>query len=168
MAGWNIATGTLTGTATGAMAGGMTGGVYGAIAGAGAGMATSLAGGFMDYGMLKDRQAEQKDLTSDMFRYQLGNIKALPDTITKVTPLTFNNKIFPFIEVYECTDEEKTLFRNFLTYQSMTINAVGTIAEYQQDEKTFIKGKMLRLENSDLCAHEWMEIYNRLSEGVYI
>lgn len=168
-AGWNIVTGTLTGAATGAMAGGMAAGPYGAIAGAGAGLATSLAGGFMDYSMLRDRQAEQKDLTADMFRYQLGNIKALPDTITKVTPLTFNNKIFPFIEVYECTDEEVTLFRNFLTYQSMTINAVGTIAEYQQeDTKTFIKGKMLRLENSDLCAHEWMEIYNRLSEGVYI
>ena len=165
---WNIATGSLTGTATGAMAGGMAAGPYGAIAGAGAGLTTSLAGGFMDYGMLKDRQAEQRDLTADMFRYQLGNIKALPDTITKVTPLTFNNKIFPFIEVYECTDKEITLFRNFLAYQSMTVNAIGTINEYLQQDKTFIQGQLIRLEGTGLTSHEIDEIYQELNKGVYI
>ena len=169
-AGWNIATGTVTGATTGAMSAGMASGgnPYAAAAGAVIGGTASLVGGILDYNMLKERQAEQKDLTTDMFRFKLGNIKALPYSLNKVTPLTYNNKIFPFIEIYDCTDEEKNLFRRFLEYQSMSINEIGTIAEYQQDERKFIKGRMLRLENSDLCAHEWMEIYNRLSEGVYI
>lgn len=169
LAGWNIATGTVTGTSTGAMAGFMAGGGYGAIAGGVLGGTSSLAAGIADYSMLSERQAEQKDLTTDMFRFQLGNIKALPYSLNKVTPLTYNNKIFPFIEIYDCTDEEKNVFRNFLTYQSMSINAVGTLTDYWRfQEKTFIKGRLIRLENSDLCSHEWMEIYNRLAKGVYI
>lgn len=168
MARWNIATGTLTGTSTGAMAGFMAGGGYGAVAGGVLGGSAALGGGIADYSMLSERQAEQKDLTVDMFRFQLGNIKALPYSLNKVTPLTFNNKIFPFIEVYECTDKEITLFRNFLTYQSMTINAIGTINEYLQQDKTFIQGQLIRLEGTGLTSHEIDEIYQELNKGVYI
>lgn len=166
---WNLLTGTVTGAGAGAMAGGMAGGPWGAAIGGAVGGLTSMAGGFADLSMLQSRQTEQKNLTYDMFKFQLGNIKALPYSLNKVTPLTFNNKIFPFIEIYECTEQERTLFGNFLDYQSMTVNTIGTISEYKLNtQRTFIQGKMLRLENSDLCSHEWLEIYYRLQEGVYI
>lgn len=167
-AGWNIGSGTLQGTATGAMSGFMMGGGYGAIAGAMVGGAMSLGGGLIDYSMLKDRQAESRQFAIDNWKYQLGNIKALPDTITKVTPLTYNNKLFPFIEVYECTDEEKDMFRQYITYQSMTINTIGTISEYKQSNETFIKGKLIRINDAKIDYDKAEEIYNELNKGVYI
>ena len=75
----------------------MSGGVYGAIAGGVIGGVGSLAGGAIDISTLRDRQRENKTLAVDMFNYQLGNVKALPYSINKVTPLTYNNKIFPIL-----------------------------------------------------------------------
>jgi len=165
---WNIFGGTVQGGVQGGIAGGMMGGAYGAIAGAVIGTTASAVGGAVDYSMLMDRQIEQKSYMQDMFKYQLGNIKALPYSLTKVTPLTYNNKIWPFIEIYGATDEEENMLANYLTYQSMTINAISSIQEYQQEEKTFIKGQLIRIKDLDATCHEAMEIYKELEKGVYI
>lgn len=167
-------TGTLTGAATGAGVGAMSGGgAYGAAAGAIVGGITSGIGGVLDYQYLKEQQAENKDLAIDMFNYQLGNVKALPYSLNKVTPLTFNNKIFPFIEYYSCTDEEKEALRNKITFTSMTLNVITTLnnvkANYTEDnDKHFYKGMLIKLENIDLDSHEAFEIFNELKKGVYI
>lgn len=164
----NLALGIVKGGSTGAFAGAQIGGGWGALIGGVLGTAGSAATGIVDANLMQSRQAEAKSFTLDNYRYQLGNIKALPDTINKVTPLTYNNKIWPFIEVYSATDEEKDLFVNYLTYRSMNVNAVGNITTYQQSEKTFIKGQLIRLEDLNLCTHEANEIYNEIMEGVYI
>lgn len=164
-----LITGTVQGATQGAMAGGVsTGSPYGAIAGGLVGGISSAIGGAVDYNLMQERQAEQRNLATDMYKYQLGNIKALPYSLNKVTPLTYNNKIFPFIEIYDCTDEEKNLLRNFFTYQSMSVEAIGTIAEYIKDEPTFIKGRIIRLENLGLSSHEANEIYKEIMQGIYI
>lgn len=168
MAGWNIATGTVQGATTGALTGALVGGGWGAAIGGIVGGASSLAGGIADYAMLDDRQLEEKDNMLDQYRFQLGNIKALPNTINKVTPLTYNNKLFPFIEIYECTDEEKELFERYLEYRSMTIESVDYISNYIKDYRTFIQATPIRLENIDLTAIELSEIFNEFKKGVYI
>lgn len=118
--------------------------------------------------MLDDKQLEEKDYMMDQYRFQLGNIKALPNTINKVTPLTYNNKLYPFIEIYECTDEEKELFERYLEYRSMTIESVDYISNYIKDYRTFIQATPIRLENIDLTAIELSEIFNEFKKGVYI
>ena len=118
--------------------------------------------------MLKDRQAEDKSLAFDSFNYQLGNIKAQPHSINKVTPLTYNNKKFPFLEKYVATEQEIGVLKNKIKYSSMNVNAIGTIQEYLQSDKTFICGDLIRLEDTGLSAHEVNEIYKILKEGVYI
>ena len=165
---FQLVSGTVQGTTTGAIAGGMVGGGWGALAGAAIGAGTSLVGGMLDYSMLTSRQQEAKDYAIDSYRFQLGNIKALPTTVNKITPLTNNNKIFPVLEFYSCTDEEKSLFSNYLTYKSMNINAIGSISDYQQDNRTFIQGTFIRLENIDLTGNELFEIFNEMKKGVYI
>ena len=167
LAGWNIGSGTVSGASMGALAGSKAG-PYGAIAGAVVGGASSLAGGIMDYSMLKDRQAENRQFAIDNWKYQLGNIKALPYSLNKVTPLTYNNKIFPFIEIYDCTDEEKNMLRQYITYQSMTINTIGTINDFKQTNETFIKGKLIRINDAKIDYDKAEEIYNELNKGVYI
>lgn len=161
-------TGVVQGTTSGAMTGAMVGGGYGAVAGAAIGGTSSVIGGIADIAMMNARQSEQKSMTLDNYRYQLGNIKALPDTINKTTPLTYNNKKWPFLEVYSATDTEKTLLDSYLTYQSMNIKAVGNIAGYMQSDKTFISGDLIRLEELDMCSNEAFEIYNEIKKGVYI
>ena len=119
--------GTLQGGIAGAGAGAMSGGgAYGAIAGAITGTATSGVGGILDYQYLKERQKENKDYAIDMFNYQLGNIKALPYSLNKVNPFTWNNKIFPFIEYYSCTEQEKEILRNSIRYRSMKLEIIDT------------------------------------------
>ena len=168
LAGLNVATGTLQGALGGAIGGSLKGGVVGAGVGAAVGGVASLAGGIADIAMLGARQREDKDYTIDNWTYQLGNIKALPNSISKVTPLTYNNKKFPFIEKYVATEEEINILTNKIIYTSMNINAIGTIIQYQQTERTFIQGALIRLEDTGLASHEVYEIYNELMKGVYI
>ena len=167
----------IAGIVGGGLTGGVSGGTLGAMAGLGGpasvgiGAATAAASmglGAIDYNILKKRQAENKDLAIDMFEYNLGNIKALPYSLNKVNPLTYNNKKFPFIEVYEATVEEKNVLLNKITYQSMTVNAIGTIADYQQSEPTFISASVIRFEGEELDNHISEELYNELAKGVYI
>jgi len=167
MAGFQLATGTLQGASMGALAGSKFGNVGGGI-GAAVGAAGSLAAGIADYSMMGDRQREDKDYTVANYRMQLGNIKALPYTINKVTPLTNNNKIFPVLELYECTDKEKELFKEYLKYKSMNIDSIGSINMYLQDTPTFISGTLIRLEGTGLANNEIYEIYDELKKGVYI
>ena len=143
-------------------------GVPGMVTGAALGGAMSLAGGIADYSMMGERQREDKDFVIDNFKYQLGNIKALPYSINKVTPLTYNNKKFPFVEIYSCTDKEKDILINKLTFNSMNVNAIGTIQDYLQDTRTFISGTLIRLEGTGLPNNELYELYDELKKGVYI
>ena len=168
LAGFNIAAGALQGATTGATAGALAGGGWGALAGGLTGGATSLIGGIMDYQMMGERQREDKDFAIDNFKYQLGNIQALPYSINKVTCLTFNNKLWPFIEIYSATPEEESVLRNKILYNSMTVEAIGTISEYKKASRTFISGELIRLEGTDLSNHEVYEIYDELKKGVYI
>lgn len=165
---FGLTAGALAGGVGGAVAGSKFGGPIGAGIGALAGGVASGVGGIMDYSLLSEHQAEQKSLTLDNFNYQLGNIKALPDTINKVTPITFNNKKYPFIEYYSATDKEKSILQNSITFKSMTINAIGTIADYLQNILTYISGNLIRLEELDLNSNEAFEIYNEIVKGVYI
>lgn len=160
--------GTIQGGLSGAALGSLKGGPAGAIAGGATGAIASLAGGIADYEILKQRQAENKDLTIDMFNYQLGNIKALSYSINKVTPLTYNNKIWPFIETYSSTDTEVEILKNKIKYTSMNIQAIGTIEDYLQTERTYISGSLIRLESFNMPTHELNEVYNELTKGVFI
>lgn len=101
-----------TGAASGRLAGSMLGGPIGAGVGAAAGAFASLVGGAADYNLNNQLRHEALDYTKDMFGYQLGNIQALPTTISKVTAFNRNNKIFPVLEYYTCTEREKEALAN--------------------------------------------------------
>lgn len=165
-------TGTVTGAASGAVAGAMVGGGYGAIAGAVVGLAGGAAGGIADYVNLEKQLKENKNYAVDMYNYNLQNIKALPYTITRCTALTFNNKLFPFIERYECTEEEKQAFIYKLKYDGMTVNAIGKISDYTDMAGRLVRGEVIRYDEGDNVLKEDLhlanEIYNEIKKGVYI
>ena len=115
---------------SGAAAGGKLGGVWGAVAGAVVGTGVSGAGYALDLDMLGKRQKETRDFAIDKYNYNLGNIKALPYTLTKVSAFDINSKIWPFMEYYRCTDEEALALIEKINYESMTVMRIDTLGNY--------------------------------------
>lgn len=167
---FGVAAGTVAGGVGGAIGGAKVGGPVGAAVGGAIGTAASLVGGIVDYNMLTSKQAQEKDYIMDNYRFQLGNIKALANSISKVTPLSYNNKIFPFVEVYTCTDTELELFKKYLKYKSMAIESIDYLYNYigMSNEKVFVAATMFRCENADIPTHEVEELMKELEKGVYI
>ena len=162
-------------------------GVVGALgAGVGVGVATGNAGlgigagllsgigGAIDYGMQRELQNEALDYKRDMFNYQLGNIKAMPDTISKID--AFNNvfALFPIIEYYTCTEEEKKAVANKIAYNSMSVGRIGKIKDFKDNKwsygditsKGYVKGSLIRVE-IDEDTHYVNELANEIYKGVY-
>ena len=164
-------TGAIGGAAGGAMAGFKMGGGYGAAAGAIIGGATGLTagavGGALDAQWLARQQAETRDFAIDNFNYQLGTTQALNPTITKSTPLTYNNKVWPVLEHYSCTDKEKELLEQKIKYDGMTIMAIDTLRAYAEDGCK-LKGKLIRLEGLMDDSHVADAIYQEVDKGFYV
>lgn len=168
----NAITGVVGGGVTGGIAG-SAGGPWGAVAGAVVGTVGSTITGIMDVSMKEGLRNEAIDYAKDQFGYQLGNIQALPYTLNKVSAFNANNKIFPFIEYYTCTDIEKQAFRDKIKYNGMTVMAIGTMEEYinnkyQENPYSYIKGKIIRLEGIEDDFHITNVIAGELYKGVFI
>lgn len=162
-------TGTISGGVAGGMAGGMAGGPLGALAGGMIGAGASLAGGIMDYQNMLTRQEENRDYAKDKFNFSLQNIQAIPTALSKTSSIVANTRIFPFLEVYTCTDVEKEAYRNKLKYDGMTIMAIGKLSDYiVQDELHYFKGQLIRIENLDEDAQTASEIQKEINKGVYM
>lgn len=159
--------GAMSGATTGAL---LAGGLPGAIGGGIAGLGISAVGGVMD---IIDNQKLRDDARSsqfDMFNYQLGNVKALPNTLTKVSTYNINNKIYPFYEIYEATSEEIGALRQRLNWRGYNLGIIGQLSDFQVEGKYF-KGKLIRLEevhDVSLGDNHLLENYNsELQQGVY-
>lgn len=149
--------------------GAKAGGIYGAIAGAAVGTAGSAAGFAADLDMLASRQKEARSVAIDKFNYQLGNIKALPYTLTKVGAFDINSKIWPFLEYYTCTDEEKEALESKITYESMTVMRIESIGNYLEafDTKHYLKGELIRNETIADDNHILEALNYEFTKGVY-
>jgi hypothetical protein len=172
----------LQGAASGMVAGGLLGGAIGSeagpygtvigaaaggIVGAGAGLGGSIWAMRKDLELLAQSQKEARSFAQDMYTYHLGNIQALPNALTRVTSLTENNKIFPFIEFYDSTDEEKEALRNKLTYNGFTIMRIGKIVDYIQGNLNYVQGQLIRLTGVEEDSHVVAEIAKEIEQGAY-
>lgn len=166
------------GTIGGGVAGaamGAKGGIAGAVAGAVVGTVAGAVGGALDIKYGDILRNEALDYTKDMFNYSLDNIKALPDSIAKVTAYTKNNKIFPILEYYTCTDKEKLAVANKIIWNGMTVMRIDTIQNFLGNtwsylgntSKGYIKGKLIRVEGIEDDYHVINAIAGELDKGAY-
>ena len=186
----NAVTGTIAGGGAGAFAGSAFGSV-GAIAGAAVGTVASAVGGIADITLNEKLRNETLDYTKDLFGMNMSNIKALPNSLTRVSSFNYNNKGFPFIEYYDCTDEEKLAFANKIKFNGMTVNRIGKLKDYLNTwyypagnasqalvsvYHPYIKGKLIRFDDQlDYIEnplygdyHLWQAIADEINKGVYI
>ena len=104
-----------------------------------------------------------------MYGYNLGNIKAIPYALSRTSAFTENNKIFPVLEFYSCTDEEKNALRKKIKYNGMTVMRIDTINTFvNDDEETYIQGDLIRNVGLMDDFHMFNECYTELKKGVYL
>ena len=161
--------GTFQGATSGAMTGAVAGGgPVGAIAGGAVGALASAVGGAADVQNNEILRNEAMSNQRDQFGYQLKNIQALPQGLMKTSSLNNNNKLYPFLEHYTSTAEEKHALENKITYNGMTIMRVGTPSEFIQEENgTYLKGRLIRTTVKD-DSHLISQINAELNQGVYL
>lgn len=157
----------ISGTASAGLMGNMIGGP---AIGATSALTSALAGG-ADIAINNQLRRDNINLQKDQFGYQLGNIKALPNTLSRASSFNTINKKFPFLEYYTCSDEEKEALRNKIKYEGMTVMVVGKIRDYIVGGKlSFIKGRIIRIDDETFYgdSHLLNEIYDRINQGIYI
>ena len=107
------------------------------------------------------------------FMYQMDNIKSMPNTIKKLTNITEDTRVFPFIEIYSASPVEEQSFDLKMQYTGYTIMTTGKIIDYCQDGvETFVQADLIRLDlsRSEESAdnHIANEIASELAKGIYI
>lgn len=158
----------ISGGAAGAAAGAKIGGGYGAIAGAAVGAVGGGITGGLDAANQIRLMEENKQYAIDMYGYNLQNIQAIPTSLTKTSALTYNTRVWPFIEYYTCTDTEKNALKDKLKYNGMTVMKIGKLNDYLLGQDNFYKGQIIRLSDIKVDGHMAFEIYNELNKGVYL
>lgn len=130
-----------------------------------------LVGAAADAALTGLRYREAKSFKKDMFNLQLGNVKAMPNSLAKSDAITETFKDVPFIEEYDCTDTEKEIMRNKIKYDGMTIGAIGTINDYLPEGNEYefqrIKGRMIMMENITDDFHIADDINQEVQAGFY-
>lgn len=165
---WALAsdiTGAVTGAAGGAVAGALVGGPVGAAVG---GIASAAGGAADVIGNLKLRE-EQIDLQKDLFGMELGTVKARADSLTRGATYNINNKYFPYIEYYTCTDQELEALENKIKYNGMTVGVIGVIENYidYSADWTYIQARVIDIDIED-DAHMANTINRELQGGIRI
>ena len=161
--GLNIARDTIAGGVGGGLA---TGSPYGAIAGAFVGGIGSAAGYGADMNLMERGLQEQRQFSIDKFRMQLGNIQALPYTLTKVGAFNINSKVWPFLEYYTCSEQEKEALKMKIQYEGMTVGVVDILGNYMSGG--YVQADLIRNESVIDDSHLLDDIYIELTKGVYM
>lgn len=147
---------------TGSIGASVQGFFLGGPIGAGAAGGASLAAGIADATIGQKVRRESIDSQRDIFELNLKTIQARANTLTRSTSYNINNKYFPYVEYYTCTDEEKKWFDEYIKYQGMTINVIGTISDFINTESTadwtYIKASII-----DIQIDDDYEIANEIS-----
>ena len=157
----NGALGTVGGIFGGLLMGGPLGALFGGIASAGAGAYNTIEQNILSQRNIDDTKAQ--------FAYNNQNIRAQPYSIQKVSAINNNNKYFPILEYYTCTEKEKELFKNYLKYYSMNVNRVDNIENYIYDgEQNYIQARLLRNIELQVPANIYNAINQELITGIYM
>ena len=166
---WSIWTGALQAGSTGAFIGNSIGGIGGGVIGGLASGALSTAAGYKDLEYQKQLQQENKSYATDIYNLNNESIKARPNTLNKVDSFNYNNKIYPFLERYDCTEIEKEQLTTQLKYNSMAVNLISTISNMKHTDKTFMKGKLIKYISNESNDNNFvLDLAEELNKGVYI
>ena len=146
----------------GAIGGAKFGGATGAAIGASMSSIVGVGTSIYDYTQNEKLRQETKIYQKDIFTLQNGNIKAQAQGIAKTIAFNANNKIFPLLEYYTCSDNEKEQVQNYFKYKAYTLNVIDKISNYNN----YIEGTIIKTDIEDNTITE--DISNELEKGIYL
>lgn len=168
--------GTVTGAAAGAAAGTFIPGV-GTIAGGIVGGIGSAVTGAADVAHAEKLFQESKSYATDLHYLQLGNVQAMPRSLSKTTAFNVDNRYFPILAYYLPTEKEADLVDQYINIHSMNVDAEGKPIDYiynrykrQGDtftDRGFISGSIIRIE-TPYDTHFVDELNKEFQKGVYL
>ena len=161
------------GIAGGSAAAGVATGLKTGNVWAGVGAAAVAAGtGLYNLAMFDKQYEITRNQAIRAFRLNLGNIQATPQTLTKATSYNVNNKYFPVIEFYSCTDEERLDVLKYIREFNYKIGILGSFEktmEASEKDVEYLRGEIVRFDSS-LAAdqHTAAEISFEVKGGFYL
>lgn len=144
------------------------------IAGVAGGVLSALGAG-ADIALSETLNTEALNYKTDMFEFQKQNIQAMPSSIAKTTAYTNNNKIFPVLEYYTCTETEKVAVANKIAWNGMTVGVIDQVQNYINnswsykfiEDKGYIKGRVIRIDGVQDDFHLYTAISDEMFKGGY-
>lgn len=171
----SIFTGGLKGASQGALSGATTGSIGGAAIGAGIGATAATIGGIADLtlndsirDMNRSIRMDARDASIKQYQYQLGNIQALPNTLSRSSSFDAMYRIYPVLEIYSCSESEKLQTELAVKWCGIDINQMSTIDEQYENGtgELYIAATLLRTEG--LNDQEFGALSQLLADGIYI
>lgn len=174
---WGVAAGVLGGVTSGAIAGSAAG-PWGALAGGIVGGVGAGITGAMDLKNSERLFQENKSYATDMHNMQLQNIQAMPVGLSRTTAFNVDNRYFPTLTVYVCTDQDMAAVISFICQRSMSVGVYGRFSSVINNtwsvtfngqtltDRGFIKGSIVNI-NTTKDTHFVDALQEEISKGVY-
>lgn len=169
---------TITGSLKGVAGGALTamkvsgGNPYAGVAGAVIGGGTALASGIVNSVYNAENAKTESQIRAvdrqnaiAQYQYQLANIKARGDTVTKISTFNPDNKIYPVLETYRCTYQEQSQLVESVKWNGFALEMFGTVSDFGIS-RNFISATVLRFDGVPNPIAD--EIQAELNQGVYL
>lgn len=134
----------------------------GAILG-GALLSEALEAGQLAYNNRMEEKMNENEIDNarKQFNYSLGNIKALPENVEKVSGVYTTNNLLPYIQVFEPSKEEEKIFNDYLDMFGVN---VGLMVDLSTLKFNFLQGTVVKFYTS-ITNEEYKELYAQLKRG---
>lgn len=116
----------------------------------------------LDTEMNEALRVDNVALQKELFNNNLGNIKAITPTISKLDTLDILNQYSIVLEIYGCTQAEEDYI---LSYYDNNGETIGTINTFENYYGLVISGKIIQSNN--YTQLELKEVNRRLEGGIY-
>lgn len=173
----------MVGDIAGAVSGAVSAGAYGTMMSGmnpAVGIATgvaSLGAGVVDTVMNssirklnKSLRADNRQASIDKYQYQIGNIKAMPLSLTKTSSFDKSYRVYPVLEKYTCTDIEKERLRESIEVNGIDIGKYCVLkdATSGKNGKVYLSASMVRWNGSETDENIIEAISDILNDGIYM
>lgn len=144
--------------------GGVSGGVGAGIIMGGAIVTEAIEAGQLAYNNKMDTKLLDNEISvaREQFNYNLGNIKAIPENLEKVSGIFQTNNYVPYLQTFEPTEDEQAMYNDYLDLNGVNVGAVVNIRNKDFD---YIKGTIVKF-SAPITNEEYTELHTQLSRGV--
>ena len=98
----------------------------------------------------------------EQFNYNIGNIKAIPENLEKVSGIFQTNNYVPYLQMFEPTEDEIVLYNDYLDLNGVN---VGMMVDIKNRDFDYIKGTVVKF-SAPITNEEYTELHTQLSRGV--